>query len=102
MSLAEFLKPTNWKLIFFVSLFVISGIEVGFLGDIIQTSIVFIYQDMILHPFSYLNFGFIPRDQFGNIVLFFTMIYWYILSCFIVWVFAKVTRKSEKSGSEED
>jgi hypothetical protein len=99
MNLKQFLKPDRNKIVIFIILAIIlSQIKIYFTCPDCPT-----FQGL---PFPIYTFGglMLPIRMVGMernynldcIPLFFDLIFWYLFSCFIIWIYDKVKKKEVK------
>jgi hypothetical protein len=84
MSIKKFLKPDWRKIVLIIILLIISSLSTW--GIIIsQTNLGF--------PFAYFKGHFGELSEFDIIALFLNIIFYYLFSCFVIWIYSKVKKK---------
>ena len=97
MNIKQFLKPDRRKIVIFIILFMIS--------TLIRANLFSNYE--LKHPYPAFAFGIpfvsfyiipivelTPEIHFNFIGLFENIIFWYFLSCLLVWIYDKFKKKS--------
>lgn len=109
MSWKEFLKPNLWKLIIPLIFTIIPFLELatfseayschvlGKCGGIITQTFGVTFSDVFGAVFVTLTYPLLTLTNLLNINWFFStffiFIYWYLISCLIVWIYKKVRKK---------
>ena len=102
MNWKEFFKPTKIKVIFIVTIglltifsrFSISLIQGGDVYSALDNLPLIIFTTPAFLYARYANTDFGPRLVSNPIIYFIiTLIYWYFLSCLLVWIYNKVKKK---------
>jgi len=105
MNIKQFLKPNRKKIIIFIIILILLVIFRGFfLRPLNALSLMnqyayFVIVRLIMAPFFILTFPFYFFGEFGSfaiiglIIGIIGLIFWYLISCFIVWVIGKFKNK---------
>ena len=88
-NLKDFLKPTKGKIVVFVLIFFLA---INFsLTIYIGTTVGKV--ERILCPHYWLSSYIAPADRLAFLLFITDLIYWYLLSCLIIFIYARVKEK---------
>jgi len=105
MNWKEFLKPTRWKIVLAIFIFLLNSVLLILINIYLVSTILenFRISNLVRYPSlilifllnpSIVYFGFVSRsfvESVSGIVI--NIFYWYILSCLIIWIYDKLKKK---------
>ena len=96
MNFKQFLKPDWRKILIFVIFFALSYLRKS-AGTIPALGYLFLYHGFPFYYFSiWLNFNVVWKIKILWVGLLIDVVFWYLFSCFIIWIYDKVKKKEVK------